>query len=262
MSESSDGREPLPSLQFEIAEGMQAGGASCAGCQTRLATEYHELNGHVVCAVCRAKEEALHTSDQQWSRFITSAVYGFGAALAGALLYWSFVKLTGIEFGLMAIAVGWLVGKAVMKGSNIRGGRRYQYLAVALTYFSITLSYGGLIVEQMVKAPAADGDVKGKQPKGNAAPVAEPASPAEKDEEPAPGAAGLALGLGALILLMLASPFLGGFSNVIGWLIIAIGLFEAWKHTRLVPFSSGGPFPLGGGPVSPVAAPEAPPAES
>ena len=115
------------------------------------------------------------------------------------------MALTNIEFGLMAIGVGWLVGKAVMKGSNMRGGRRYQILALVLTYFAITLSYGALIFGQLAhKASFA-----------------------------------------AILLVMLASPFLGGFSNIIGLVIIAIGLFEAWKQTRPAPFSSGGPYPLG-----------------
>lgn len=223
MSEPRDSPEIPPALQFETAEGLTPDSPTCAVCRAPLTTEYHELNGHPVCASCRAKEDAVHAQDMRWSRFITAAVYGFGAALAGGLLYWGFVKLTNIEFGLMAIAVGWLVGKAVMKGSNMRGGRRYQILALALTYFSITLSYGVLMIEQLSKSPTP-----------------------------------VAVGLGFILLLMLAAPFLGGFSNIIGLVIVAIGLFEAWKQTRLVPFSSAGPFRFGGGrqanPPSPAGA--------
>jgi hypothetical protein len=191
-------------LQFETAEGLGAGPAACSGCGAALGGEYHELNGHHVCAACRAREEAAFGLDRQWSRFAVAAAYGFGAALAGGLLYWGFVKVTHIEFGLMAIAVGWLVGKAVMKGSNMRGGRRYQYLALALTYFSISVSYGMLIA-----------------------------------------GSGLGIGLGTLILLGFAAPFLGGFSNILGLVIIAIGLYEAWKQTRPLPFSASGPYRLG-----------------
>ena len=213
MNEPGDSPEILPALQFETAEGLTPDSPACAMCRAPLATEYHELNGHPVCASCRAKEEAAHTQDLQWSRFITAVVYGLGAALAGGLLYWGFVKLTNIEFGLMAIAVGWLVGKAVMKGSNMRGGRRYQILALALTYFSITLSYAVLMIEEISKRPTE-----------------------------------ATVGVGLVLLLMLAAPFLGGVSNFIGLVIIVIGLFEAWKQTRLVPFSSGGPYRFGTGP--------------
>ena len=208
MSESTEDPGPPQPLQFEVAEGVAAGTASCSACSAVLTTEYHELNGQPVCAACRAKAEAAFERDGHGGRFITAAVYGFGAALAGGLLYWGFVKLTNFEFGLVAIAVGWLVGKAVMKGSNMRGGRRYQILAVALTYFSITISYGALIVGAMNVGDSA-------------------------------------VGLTFLFLLMLASPFLTGFSNVIGWVIIAIGLFEAWKQTRATRFSTSGPHLLG-----------------
>ena len=60
--------------------------------------------------------------------------------------------------------------------------------------------------------------------------------------------------LGKLSLFQIPdSPFLGGFSNVIGLLIIAIGLFEAWKQTRPAPFTTSGPFPLGPGIAAGVA---------
>ena len=231
MNQSADRPDAPPPLQFETVQGPQSGMARCAVCQAQLAAGYHEVNGHPVCAACRAREEAAYTQDRQWSRFITAAVYGFGAAIAGGLLYWGFVKLTNIEFGLMAIAVGWLVGKAVMKGSNMRGGRRYQYLALALTYFSITLSYGALVAEEMVKHPP-------------------------------PGTPGLALGFATILLIAFASPFLGGFSNVIGLVIIAIGLFEAWKQTRAIPFSASGPHAFGNVPVPPRADPPSAPASA
>jgi len=46
--------------------------------------------------------------------------------------------LTGYEFGLVAIVVGlwWWCGA---QGSNGRGGRRYQLLAVFLTYTAVVV---------------------------------------------------------------------------------------------------------------------------
>ncbi len=233
MSEAGDNIEQPSPLQFETVEGARSAASTCAGCSTPLVSEYHELNGHVVCADCRSREEALHRQDAQSSRFLTAALYGFGAAIGGGLLYWGFVKLTNIEFGLMAIAVGWLVGRAVMKGSNMRGGRHYQILAVALTYFSITFSYGALMIEALVKSPPPTASTRGAKGSG--------------DEAASPGVAKRTTGIAMLVLIVLASPFLGGFSNIIGLLIIAIGLFEAWKQARPAPFATSGPFPLGRG---------------
>jgi hypothetical protein len=227
-------------------------------CSTPLVDEYHEFNGQPVCASCREGQEKARADDLRWSRFPKAVIFGLGAAIAGAILYWAFVRITKIELGIMAIAIGWMVGKAVMKGSRYRGGRRFQVLALLLTYFSITLSYGALIVEEIFKrqeAPAKTADAKagkaeprndgGLTPAPGAAPADSPsAAPADTNEGP-PTPAQAAVALGVLWLLALASPFLSGFSNFMGWVIIAIGLWEAWRHTRGQPFVTGGPYRFG-----------------
>lgn len=241
---SEEPRE-TPPLQFETAEGLQGGSRTCDVCGAALPGEYHELNGHPVCAVCRGKAEAEHARDSQWNQFVVAAVYGCGAAALGGLLYWGFVKITNIELGLMAIAVGWLVGKAVMRGSNLRGGRRYQWLAVALTYFSITLSYGALMIEAAMNQPKAD-------PKAEVAKSAKrPPVQTDTGQQEPMTAGKAALGIGFLLLIILASPFLAGFSNILGWVIIAIGLWEAWKQTAQIPFITGGPYQFGNSPPAP-----------
>jgi hypothetical protein len=155
--------------------------------------------------------------------------------LLGSLLYWGFTKLTGFEIGLMAIAVGWLVGRAVMKGSNYRGGRRYQILAVALTYFSITFSYVPFFFEEAGKQATEEAKKNPESTKKSVAPT--------QAEEPIT-AGGAAIAISFLVLIILAAPFLAGFGNVIGWVIIAIGLWEAWKFTREQPFLLSGPHAL------------------
>jgi hypothetical protein len=226
-----------PDLQFDTVEGMTPGRAACTVCATPLVREYHQVNGHAVCETCRSAADAQLTHDGRTSQFLTALFYGIGAAIVGALLYWGFVKVTNIELGLMAIAVGWLVGKAVMNGSKHRGGRRYQMLAVTLTYLSITMSYAALMFGAL------------------------PTSLTEKSSATALSMGAALYALGSVVLLVLASPFLAGFSNVIGWLIIAIGLYEAWKHTREVPYASSGPLAIAAPPIvasassaSPVAA--------
>ena len=60
----------------------------------------------------------------------------------------------------------------------------------------------------------------------SAAPVA-PVAP----EEPLT-AGGVLLGLALFAMFVLASPFLAGFQNIIGILIIGFALYEAWKINR------------------------------
>ena len=61
-----------------------------------------------------------------------------GAAILGMILYATFEILTGIIIGYASLAVGWMVGKAMIKGSNGVGGRRYQIAAVLLTYAAVS----------------------------------------------------------------------------------------------------------------------------
>jgi hypothetical protein len=266
-----------PHLQFDTADGIAPGQVICSRCEKSLDREYHQLNAQAVCGECRVRADVEHARDQRPSQFLIAAGYGFGAAIVGGVLYWGFVKVTDIELGLMAIAVGWLVGKAVMKGSNARGGRRYQVLAVVLTYLSIAMSYGALAFGQIlaesssssskssvtaknstdkITTPASSADSSGSAPRstvagtgetsapGAPAPAATPSATDRAPDADERSARQLLLSIGALLLLVLVSPFLAGLSNIIGWLIIAIGLYEAWKHTRAVPHASSGPFSI------------------
>jgi hypothetical protein len=71
--------------------------------------------------------------------------------------------------------------------------------------------------------------------------------------------AGLVVGLALFALLMLAVPFLGGIENLLGLVIIGIGVYEAWKINKRVPLAIAGPFPgPRPGPRPPAFAPAVP----
>src|ERR1700689_2455898 len=70
--------------------------------------------------------------------YVRAIVFGIGAAILGMILYATFEIQTGIVIGYAALAVGWLVGKAMITGSNGVGGRRYQIAAVLLTYAAVS----------------------------------------------------------------------------------------------------------------------------
>src|SRR5688572_17819878 len=75
---------------------------------------------------------------------IRSAFFGLVAAVIGAFIYYTVTTLTGWEIGLVAILIGYMVGYAIMLGSEGIGGRKYQFMAAALTYFSVGLAYFSL----------------------------------------------------------------------------------------------------------------------
>src|SRR5712692_6077319 len=139
--ESDPNRDP-GKLQFDRAE--YSGGnssPSCCVCKLPVVAEYHQLNGRVFCAACRAKVEHSIEKLGQSGSLARAALFGLGAAILGALIYYGVSAATGYEFGLIAVVVGLLVGKAVRKGSGSIGGPRYQALAMVLTYFSIASTY-------------------------------------------------------------------------------------------------------------------------
>ena len=146
---------------------------------------------------------------------LRAALYGAGAALLGTIVYFAVLALSGYEIGLIAVGVGWLVGKAVRKGGYECGGWKLQALAVGLTYCSIVGSYVPLAMRTIL---------------------------ARQDQS----VTAAADGLGILLLFgySLAAPFLAGFRNILGLFIIGLGLYEAWRLNRRPQLVLSGPHSL------------------
>jgi len=187
-------------------------------------------------------------------RFVRATGAGLGAALGGFLLYFTISTLTGYEFGLIAIVVGVAVGKAVAWGARGRGGWRYQTLAMALTYLAIVATYIPPLVQGIRESRR---EVTASQTSaGSTTPVAA-ASAAQTTEEPAepPTFGRMLFALAVLLLVACAAPFLVGLQNIMGIVIIGIGVYEAWKFNRRVPLVITGPHAIVTAPA--VAAPAA-----
>ena len=69
--------------------------------------------------------------------------------IACSVVWYVVLKLTDTQWGILAVVVGLVVGGAVRKGSNGRGGWRYQTLAIFLTYMAIVSSYVPYIIGGM-----------------------------------------------------------------------------------------------------------------
>jgi hypothetical protein len=195
------------SLQFDAAEPVTTSAPSaCAACNRALADSYHTVNAKLLCEACRRRLESEWTGGAGATNFGRALLFGIGAAAVGAGIYYAVRALTGYEIGLIAILVGFLVGRAVAVGSGGRGGLRYQVTAVALTYCSIVATYVPLI------ADAGEGD-----------------------------APPLMLFAVALALPVI-EPFVSAGNGIIGLLIIGFALFEAGRQTRAVKMVFAGPF--------------------
>src|SRR5207237_4415003 len=78
---------------------------------------------------------------------LVASLFGLGAGIVGAAIYYAVIALANLEIGIVAILIGYMVGYAVRRGAGGRGGRRFQALAVALTYLSIAFAYAPAAVQ-------------------------------------------------------------------------------------------------------------------
>jgi hypothetical protein len=238
------------SLQFDRAEPLHgAPGSECASCQSPLSGNYFLFNGQAICAACAEANRIVTFQEPSSTDLVRATLYGAGAALAGTAIYFAILALSGYEIGWIAVAVGWLVGKAVHKGGRGLGGRKLQWIAVALTYFSIVGSYVPLVIKSAIENPPGKRQGARPGPELSQPPFADSAQPGGKQSPavtsgPSLSISGLLLGLAILLGYSLVLPFLQGLSSIIGLFIIAIGLFEAWKWNRRAPVILEGPFPV------------------
>ncbi len=204
---------PEEPLQFHTAETVKRSGVVCAACGRALTESYFDVVGHPVCPGCR--DGVLASLEEDPLALGKAVGLGLGAALLGAAVWWGVRELSGSTFGLIAVGVGWLVGRAVNKGAAGRGGPKFQALAVGLTYLSVVLTYVPPVVQVLREAGV-----------GEIAPV-------------------------GLLLFLAKAPFVD--AGPIGWMILAFALWEAFRQNRRVALAATGPYQVGAAERPPVA---------
>ncbi len=203
---------PQPEKGQKAAKGAHEaapGTPRCTLCGSLISREFFRVNGRLACPGCAATAQTGKPIASQES-FTQGLVFGIGAAAAGLVLYAGFTIVTHLYLGYVALAVGWGVGKAIMKGSNGVGGRHYQIAAVVLTYAAISLAEIPILIAS--GAPASDFHWESE--------------------------------LGRLALWGIASPFLElawGIQGIIGLVILFVGLRVAWRITAARRLSVDGP---------------------
>ncbi len=222
--------------QFSTAEYTHVPGTErCRICNNLIAADYFRVNTLMACPQCAADARNGQPRDSHVA-FSRGLVFGIGAAIGGMTLYASFTIITGWYIGYLALAVGYLVAKAIKKGAHGLGGRRYQIAAVALTYAAISVSAVPIGISYAVKHQK-----ELKQGQSSA--------PSPAVGQPAPAATPHSVHYGALALRLLGigliSPFLGlqdPVHGAIGLFILFIGLRIAWQLAASAPLDVEGPY--------------------
>jgi hypothetical protein len=258
MSDSSNN----PAPQFGTAEyASQPAGDRCKVCQQPMGGTYYRVNMSRVCPSCAQNMKSAITLDNH-SAYVRALAYGIGAAAAGLVGYAVIaILLQGWVISYMSIGVGWIVGTAMMKGSNGMGGRRYQIAAAVLTYAAVSMAAVPIWIhfarDRQPQKQTQDRNFEEQERKFGNDPGQQQA-----DAQPAPRAerprVGFGRWLGTVALIGLASPFIeltgNFFWGAIGLLILFWGIRIAWRITAGRRFEIYGPF-ADVPPASPSASP-------
>lgn len=138
--------------QFATAEySNKAAETVCKACAQKISGAYYRVNGVPACASCaqRLKDQLPQDSHQA---FVRGVLLGIGGAIVGFGIYVAFALSTGWMVGYISLLVGYLVGKAMAFGSGGVGGRRYQVVAVLLTYMAVSLAAVPIAISAHMKA--------------------------------------------------------------------------------------------------------------
>jgi hypothetical protein len=197
-------------LQFDRADFAAPRATTCSACKAALTTEYFAVNGQVFCARC-AEGIRQHFGDAAppAEALGRAAALGLGAALVGGAVYAAVMIGSSTQWGIISVGIGWLVGKGVRKGSGNRGGWVFQMLAAFLTYTAIAGAYAADIVHDF-GAPEGLADIS------------------------------------ALVITAYGRPITSGLNSIFGLIIVAIGVWEAWRLNAPVKLEISGPHALGG----------------
>jgi hypothetical protein len=214
--------------QFATAEySGKPGEPACKSCGQTISGAYYRVNAALTCATCTQRIQEQMPKDSH-SAFVRGVLFGVGGAILGLIIYVAFALATGWMVGYISLAVGYIVGKAIVRGSGGIGGRRYQMAAVLLTYIAVSLAAVPIAVSQHMKQRS----VQQQAQVSGAAPVDAPkVSPVKA--------------VGILALLGLASPFLelsDPAHGIIGLIILFVGIRIAWKITAGRPVNILGPI--------------------
>ena len=221
----------------------------CQFCQQPLGGTYYQVNAAMACPGCAEKMRTDIDRDKH-AAYVRALTYGIGAAVVGLIGYALIaILLQGWVISYMSIGVGWIVGTAMMKGSNGVGGKRYQIAAALLTYAAVSMAAVPIWIHfanerkqqrQAQQQTLADEQRQLEQESGQQPSEAKPAPRAEKPT------VSLGTWLGRVTLIGLASPFIqlsgNAFWGAMGLLILFFGMRIAWKIAGGRPFGIYGPF--------------------
>lgn len=112
----------------------------CSECKSILRTMYYSLDGRPLCTRCMQGYRARIERGTGPGSMARAVLYGTGAAFLGMVGVSLLLMFIGAFRIIASLGVAYLVAKAIGKATADYGGRRYQILAVSLTYVALGLA--------------------------------------------------------------------------------------------------------------------------
>jgi hypothetical protein len=230
----------------------------CSECRTALRTQYFALNERPICAKCRPQYAKMIERGTGPAAMRRAVLHGVGTALLGAaalaagVIVFPFFRLPVI------VGIGWFVGKRIMASVDGYGGRRYQYLAVGLTYLAICIGSMVPAVKRAhddakrraaieaahIRTLATQGQIVNEELEALGI---EPIRDEPKEE------AGVGSFIAAFFTLPLLAMFeFGIYVAGVGLLALGFAMYKAWDLTdgQGLHLELKGPFRVGSGPIA------------
>jgi len=102
--------------QFGTAEyDERTGGDRCKTCELPIVGRYFRVSGNITCPACAEKTVGQLPKDTH-KALGRGVLFGVGGAVLGLILYSTVGIVTGFQIGYVSLAVGYLVGRAIMMG--------------------------------------------------------------------------------------------------------------------------------------------------
>ena len=182
-TEPKDEKDAPPARQERKEEEPESGPAvvppvlRCSDCRATLYQTYFAMAGRPVCAKCRAPYAKALAFGRGPQTNLRALMWGMGAALGCALVF-GLVSMT-VPFirHLLSFGIAYAVAKAVMAATGNLGGRRFQFMAVAMLYgaigigsvFPVAMALDDKSVLAAVEQQRKNDNTLGQNPLGNSA---------------------------------------------------------------------------------------------
>jgi hypothetical protein len=231
----------------------------CSECRAAMRTQYFALNERPICAKCRPQYAKMIHRGVGPAAMRRAVMHGLLTALVGAavlavgVIVFPFFRLP------VVVGIGWFMGKRIMASVDGYGGRRYQYLAVGLTYLALCVgSFVPAIKEahddakRRAAIQAAQIRTLGTQQQAINEELEalgiEPIRAQQQEDKPTVGSTLVAF----FFLPILAMFEYGLYVAAVGLLAIGFALYKAWGFTdgQGLDLVLKGPFRVGSGPIT------------